>query len=90
MSGQERGGAADKGSEEASSRSGVGAGENGHMTRKRSVHRELIDRFAAKADPRPVELADGEGPDPEHFRRFIRMAEMRKQQILERILMDED
>jgi len=51
----------------------------------------LIERFIEKAEPAGIQRRRAHysrTTAPEHMRRFIKMAEARKQQILDRILMD--
>jgi hypothetical protein len=57
-----------------------------------SLQRSLLDRFAASASADAAEniekASHGRG-GRRHFKRFISMVETRKQQILERLLLDE-
>ena len=62
------------------------------MRLRRDVHRNVIDRFTAKADQDgqdQMERIAEEDSGHIHYRRFIRMVAVRKQAILERLLMDE-
>ncbi len=61
------------------------------MKRKRSLHRSVIERFTERAHEEPTEPIEEDGSQARHhFKRFLKTVSVRKQQILERILMDED
>lgn len=64
------------------------------MARKQNVQRNVIERFAdlASYDNLHAPAAEDTGAEPSSpkLRRFLRMVANRRQQILERMLMEED
>lgn len=60
------------------------------MRKKRSIRQTLVERFVEKMNrsgstqPEPIY----DGPNRIHLKRFLKMVESRKQQILDRMLMD--
>ena len=64
------------------------------MARKQSVQRNVIERFADMANPAAmqdmlIEESQSES-SKQNLRRFLKMVANRRQQILERMLMDEE
>lgn len=60
---------------------------------KHSVQRNIFDRFSAMTEHQVGSsevLDEPRQKDNKHFRRFVRLVATRKQQILERLLLDEE
>ena len=66
------------------------------MKARENVKRHVVERFALAREPKDPRAAEAEaleaGPlaAPQHFRRFMRLAAARKQQMLERLLLQEE
>lgn len=64
------------------------------MTKRISMQKSVIERFSERARCEAdglsrIELSADAGPNHAHFRRFMKIVEARKQQILERVLLEE-
>ena len=68
------------------------------MKARENVKRHVVERFALAREPKDprapqdpaMEESSGGFAGPQHFRRFLRLAAARKQQMLERLLLGEE